>query len=257
MKKILPLGVTSFLSQISIVLSMAAVLNMVTKYGAMDPIFGQPEYSQIPTAVIGIVMKFFQIIISISVGLAAGCIPIVGYNIGAKRNDRVLGIMRRLIITEAIVGFIAALIFVLFPHQLINIFGAENESIYYTDFAVRCIRIFLCMLALSCVNKGTFIFLQSIGNAKQSTALSMIREIVFGVGLPLLLPVFWGLNGILYFMPVADILTLIASIIVIVHTNKVLSPSSGNNLNTKSGSANTPATDTSTSDDYVVTVGRS
>ncbi len=77
MKKIIPMGVTSFLSQISIVLSMAAVLNMVTKYGAMDEIFSQPEYSQIPTAVVGIVMKFFQIIISISVGLAAGCIPIV------------------------------------------------------------------------------------------------------------------------------------------------------------------------------------
>ena len=70
LKKVLPLGITSFLSQISIVLSMPEVLNMVTKYGALDPIFGQEQYAQIPTAVIGIVMKFFQIIISISVGLA-------------------------------------------------------------------------------------------------------------------------------------------------------------------------------------------
>ncbi|MGN0658906.1 MAG: MATE family efflux transporter, partial [Emergencia sp.] len=223
MKKIIPLGITSFLSQISIVLSMAAVLNMVTKYGAMDPIFGQPEYSQIPTAVVGIVMKFFQIIISISVGLAAGCIPVVGYNIGAGRNDRVLGIMKRLIAAEAIVGLAAAVIFVLFPHQLIGIFGAANESVYYTEFAVKCIRIFLCLLALSCVNKGTFIFLQSLGKPKESTALSMIREIVLGVGLPVLLPVFWGLDGILLFMPLADIVTIFASIFVLFRTKKQLS----------------------------------
>ncbi len=222
MKKIIPLGITSFLSQISIVLSMAAVLNMVTKYGAMDKIFGQPEYSQIPTAVVGIVMKFFQIIISVSVGLAAGCIPVVGYNIGARRNDRVLGLMKRLIVAEAVVGLLATVVFEFFPNQFINIFGAANESIYYTEFAVKCIRIFLCMLTLSCVNKGTFIFLQSIGKVKQSTVLSMIREIVFGVGLPILLPVFWGLDGVLYFMPVADVITFIASAAVIINTGKEL-----------------------------------
>ena len=257
MKKIIPLGMTSFLSQISIVLSMAAVLNMVSKYGALDPVFGQQEYSQIPTAVIGIVMKFFQIIISIAVGLAAGCIPIVGYNIGAKRNDRVLGVMKRLITAEAVVGFVAALIFVLFPHQLINIFGAANESVYYTDFAVKCIRIFLCMLALSCVNKGTFIFLQSVGNAKQSTALSMLREIVFGVGLPILLPVFWGLDGILYFMPVADILTFVASVVVIVHTNKVLSYSGVEVSDTENAMADQKPAEGNALTDYIITIGRS
>lgn len=223
MKKILPLGITSFLSQISIVLSMAAVLNMVTKYGALDPIFGQEQYAQIPTAVVGIVMKFFQIVISISVGLAAGCIPIAGYNIGAQRNDRVKALMKLLLAAEFIVGLIASALFLLFPHQFINIFGAKNESSYYTDFAVKTIRIFLCLLPLSCLNKGTFIFLQSLGKAKQSTALSMMREIVFGVGLPLLLPVFMGLYGVLFFMPIADILTAVASVIVIVSTNKLLS----------------------------------
>lgn len=80
LRRMLGLGLTSFLSQISIVLSMAAVLNMVKKYGAMDAIFGQEQYAQIPTAVLGIVMKFFQIIMSVSIGLAAGCIPVVGYN---------------------------------------------------------------------------------------------------------------------------------------------------------------------------------
>lgn len=221
--KIVPLGATSFLSQISMVLSMAAVLNMLRKYGAMDPVFGQEQYSHIPTAVVGIVMKFFQIVISIAIGLAAGCIPIVGYNIGAGRRDRAKKLLTKLLLIEAIIGIAALLIFELFPRQLIGIFGAGNESSYYTDFAIRCIRIFLSMIVLSCVNKGITIYLQSLGMAKTSTALSLLREIVFGVGLPLLLPVFFGLNGILYFMAVADIITFIVSIFVIIHIYKLLS----------------------------------
>ncbi len=255
LKKIIPLGITSFLSQISIVVSMAAVLNMVTKYGALDPIFGQEQYAQIPTAVIGIVMKFFQIIISISVGLAAGCIPIAGYNVGARRSDRVRELMKLLLTAEFIVGIIASALFLIFPHQFINIFGAKNESIYYTDFAVKTIRIFLCLLPLSCLNKGTFIFLQSLGKAKQSTGLSLMREILFGVGLPILLPIFMGLDGILFFMPIADILTVIASIIIIVHTNRLLNkmmegPAEENDsLEIAQGS--NPCSD------YIITIGRS
>ncbi|MDD7611701.1 MAG: MATE family efflux transporter [Spirochaetales bacterium] len=87
-KKFLALGITSFLSQISLVAAMAAIQNMCTKYGAQDEIFSQKQYAQIPLAVLGIVMKFFQIVISIAVGCAAGCIPIAGYNIGAGRKDR-------------------------------------------------------------------------------------------------------------------------------------------------------------------------
>jgi len=83
-RKFLQLGVTSFLSQISLVAAMAAINNMLQKYGAMDAIFGQAQYAQIPMAVVGIVMKFFQIVISIAVGMAAGCIPVVGYNTGRR-----------------------------------------------------------------------------------------------------------------------------------------------------------------------------
>ncbi len=198
-------------------------LGMAVKYGAMDPIFGQTEYAQIPTAVTGIVMKFFQIIISVSAGLAAGCIPIAGYNIGAKRNDRVVKLMKHLMTVEALVGLIASLFFLLFPHQLIGLFGAENESIYYTQFAVWFIRGQLCLLVLACINKGTFIFLQSLGQAKQSSVLSLTREIVFGTGLPILLPVlFGGLYALPFFMPVADALTFIAVAVVLYKTKRSL-----------------------------------
>lgn len=221
-KRIFALGSASFLSQMSIVLSMAATLNAAVKFGAADVIFGQPEYAQIPTAIVGIVMKFFQIIISVSAGLAAGCIPIVGYNIGAGRNDRVLGLMRRLMTVEAVVGLAASLAFLLLPHQFISFFGAENESIYYTQFAVWFIRAQLCLLPLACVNKGTFIFLQSLGKATQSSVLSITREIIFGAGLPILLPVLWGLYALPFFMPVADTLSFIAVAAVLYRTRKEL-----------------------------------
>ena len=84
----LTLGMTSFLSQISLVAAMAAINNMIRKYGALDAVFGQEQYAQIPMAVVGIVMKFFQIVISIVVGMAAGCIPVVGFNMGAKKPAR-------------------------------------------------------------------------------------------------------------------------------------------------------------------------
>lgn len=223
MRKFVPMGITSFLSQISLVASMAAVQNMCTKYGALDPIFGQPDYAQIPLAVLGIVMKFFQIVISISVGLAAGCIPIVGYNIGAGRKDRAKQILTNLLICEAAVGAVAFLIVELLPRQLIGIFGAANESVYYTDFAIKSFRIYLCMMILATVNKGTFIYLQSLGKALMSTIISLAREIIFGVGFALILPVFFGLDGLLYSFPISDILTFLIALVVLRSTYKELS----------------------------------
>lgn len=149
MRHFLPLGVCSLLSQISLVAAMAAINNMLRQYGAADPIFGQEQYAQIPMAVVGIVMKFFQIVISIAIGMAAGCIPVMGYNVGAGRNDR--------------------------------------------------------------------------AKALSSTLLSMIREVVFGVGFALLLPVFFGLDGVLYSMPVSDLLTFLISVFLIRRTLRELS----------------------------------
>ena len=216
--RMLTLGITSFLSQISLVAAMAAINNMLRKYGALDAVFGQAQYAQIPMAVVGIVMKFFQIVISIVVGMAAGCIPIVGYNMGAGKTLRVRDLFTRLLVAEALVGAAALVLAEGFPRQLIAIFGAANESSYYTAFAVKAFRTYLCMMILACVNKACFIFLQAVGKALASTLLSMFREVVFGVGFALLLPVFFGLDGVLYSMPVSDILTFVISAIIIMKT---------------------------------------
>lgn len=168
--KFLPLGLSSLLSQISLVASMADVNNMIRQYGTLDPIFGQTQYAQIPMAV----------------------------------------------------GAVALMIVEFFPRQLIALFGAANESVYYTQFAVHSFRIYLCMMIFACVNKGTFIYLQSLGKALESTALSMVREVVFGVGFAMLLPAFFGLDGVLYSMPVSDILTVLIAGLMICHTYQTL-----------------------------------
>ena len=105
----------------------------------------------------------------------------MGYNIGAGQKDRAKHLFTCLLLTEAAVGAVATLIAELFPGQLIGIFGAANESSYYTGFAVKAFRIYLCTMTLACVNKGTFIYLQSLGKALASTLLSMVKEVLFGV----------------------------------------------------------------------------
>ena len=206
----LTLGMTSFLSQISLVAAMAAINNMIRKYGALDAVFGQEQYAQIPMAV---------------VGMAAGCIPVVGFNMGAKKPTRVKELFTKLLLAEAAVGAVALVLVELLPRQLIALFGAANESVYYTDFAVKSFRIYLCMIILACVNKACFIFLQAMGKAGESTALSMVREVVFGVGFALLLPHFFGLNGVLYSMPLSDILTFLIAVYLIIKTYRSLEES--------------------------------
>ena len=205
--RMLTLGITSFLSQISLVAAMAAINNMLRKYGALDPVFGQAQYAQIPMAV---------------VGMAAGCIPIVGYNMGAEKRLRVRQLFTLLLIAEAAVGAVALLLAECFPQSLIAIFGAANESSYYTDFALQAFRIYLSMVVLACVNKACFIFLQAVGKALASALLSMIREVVFGVGFALLLPVYFGLDGVLYSMPVSDVLTFLIAAVLILRTYRWL-----------------------------------
>ena len=211
----LPLGLCSFLAQISLVIAMAATNNMLVQYGA-----GSKYGADIPLTVLGIVMKVFQIIISITIGMSAGCIPIVGYNYGAEQYGRCRGILWRLMGAEFALGVLALLITQLFPRQLIGLFGAE--SALYNEFAVLTFRVYLCMLPLATVNKAAFIFMQALGRPVESAGLSFFREVLLAVPLVLLLPRAFGLMGVLYSMPAADIVTFLASVVVLVRTDRQL-----------------------------------
>ena len=141
---------------------------------------------------------------------------------GAGKRQRVKELFTKLLIAEACVGAVALILVEFFPRQLIQIFGAANESSYYTAFAIKAFRTYLCMMIFACINKACFIILQAMGKAVASTALSMVREILFGVGFALLLPVFYGLDGVLYSMPVSDILTFVIAVFLIIGTYKEL-----------------------------------
>ena len=207
-KRILSLGFSSFLTQISVVLSMAAVLNMLKIYGAKDPVFSLPLYAHIPVAVVGIVMKLFQIVISMSIGLAAGSIPIVAYNNGAGKKERVIEIMKKLMFIELLLGLISSIILISGKDILIQIFGE------------KAITYFLSLLILSTFNKGATIFLQATGDAKSASVLSLIREIVMGVGLPIILSRLFGLEGLLWFMPIGDLITAFFSVYYLRQTKR-------------------------------------
>lgn len=163
--------------------------------------------------------------ISLVASMAAGCIPVVGYNMGAGKKIRVKELFTKLLIVliaEACVGAVAVVLVEFCPYQLIGIFGAANESVYYTEFAIKAFRTYLCMIIFACVNKACFIFLQAMGKAAESTILSMVREVVFGVGFALVLPLFFALDGVLYSMPVSDILTFLIALVLIKGTYKEL-----------------------------------
>ncbi|NLO83914.1 MAG: MATE family efflux transporter [Clostridiales bacterium] len=214
--KFITLGLCTLLSQLSMVISMGFTQNMLRTYGSAS-IYG----ADIPITVIGIVCKFFQIVMSIVIGISAGCIPIVGYNIGAGRKDRVKGILVRLIGCEAIVGVVALCLFQFFPAQLISLFGSESDL--YMQFAVVAFRTYLAMVVLACVNKASFIFLQAMGRPWLSTGLSFLREVLLSVPLVMILPRYMGLDGILYSMPISDLIAFVPSVLVLVLTYRQLS----------------------------------
>jgi Na+-driven multidrug efflux pump len=214
LKMVSSLGISSFLTQISIVLIMAVMNNALVNYGA------QSKYgSDIPLTVVGIVMKMFAIAIAFIVGVAAGCQPIVGYNQGAGRLDRVKEIYKKMMIVELVIGLIATLCFELFPIQLINLFGKDNGALY-NEFAVLAFRIYLSSMILCAIQKASSIFLQSIGKPLQSMVLSLARDFVLLAPLCIILPIHFGVVGPLYAAPIADVICLVITVCIMAYTFK-------------------------------------
>ena len=216
LKQILPLGISSFLTQMSIVVIMGVMNNTLVAYGAKSK-YG----ADIPLTVVGIVMKVFQIVISVVVGIAAGSQPIVGYNYGAGKNERVKKIYATMMRAEVIVGIVSTVVFEVFPLSIIRIFGSESEL--YNEFAVLAFRIYLCTIIFCCVQKATSIFLQSLGKPVMSLGLSLLRDFILSIPLILLFPRFFGVVGALYSAPVADVISLIVVVFMMRSVYKELS----------------------------------
>ena len=206
----LPLGISSFLTQISIVVIMGVMNNTLVHYGAQSA-YG----ADIPMTVVGIVMKVFQIVIALVIGIAAGSQPIVGYNYGAGHKHRVKEIYRTMFKAELVVGVLSMAAFELFPRQIIGIFGSESEL--YNQFAVLAFRIYLGTIILCCVQKSTSVFLQALGCPILSLSLSLLRDFIVSVPAILILPLFGGVEAVLWSAPIADVISIVAAALMVRH----------------------------------------
>lgn len=196
------LGISTFITQISIVATALASNMMLAKYGA-ESVYG----ADIPIAVMGIAVKVFSIVINIVVGLVVGAQPILGYNYGAGKLDRVRQTFKIVMIGTVTVGLIATVVFEFFPDLVINIFGVENEL--YLEFARKAFRIFLALVVFTLSIKAISIFFQAVGEPKKATAASLIRDIICFIPLCLILPNFFGVEGVLIAAPVADAIGMV------------------------------------------------
>ena len=214
-KNILLLGISSFITQMSVVIVISVQNNMLAKYGIYSK-YG----SDIPITVIGIVMKINQILNSIIIGISVGSAPIIGYNYGANKLDRVKETLKVVIKISLIVGLIAFILFQTIPDKLITLFGNGNKL--YIEFACLTFRIMLILTICNAVQMVSGIFFQAIGKSIKSAILSLSRQILFLVPAMLIMSKIFGVMGVLYAGPIADSLAFIISLILLIKEIKLL-----------------------------------
>ena len=208
-RKVSALGISSFITQMSIVLVIAFENNLLGKYGA------ESKYgADIPITVLGIVMKISQILNSIIIGIAAGSQPILGYNYGAGKYDRVKKTLKYVLGLSVIISTIAFILFQTIPDKLISIFGSGNEL--YMEFACVAFRTYLMLVICNGVQIPSGIFFQAIGKSAKSAILSLSRQILFLIPAMVIFGSMFGLIGVLYAGPFADGLAFIISGILII-----------------------------------------
>ncbi|GHU56942.1 hypothetical protein AGMMS49975_21320 [Clostridia bacterium] len=196
---VVKLGVSTFITQMSIVIISLVCNIMLVKYGAISK-YGQ----DIPIAVIGIAMKVFTIVINLVVGVILGGQPILGYNFGAGNYRRVRETFTAVLVCTVIIGVLSTLVFELAPQAVINLFGKESDL--YNEFAQKTFRIFLSLVTFTCTIKMTAIFFQAVGQPSKAAVVSLTRDIVLFVPLVILLPSALGIEGALWAAPIADII---------------------------------------------------
>ena len=225
-KKVLALGVSSFITQMSTVCVMAAENNLLAKYG-MQSKFG----AEIPITVLGIVMKINQILNSIIIGIAVGSQPIIGYNYGAQKYDRVKQTLKIVLGSSLVISTIAFILFQTIPDRLISIFGQGDSN--YMEFACLAFRTYLLLCIANGVQIPSGIFFQAIGKSTKSAILSLSRQIVILIPAMLILSSIFGVNGVLYSGPVADGLAFILAVTLLIIEMKHLSAGKINNNEVK------------------------
>ncbi len=201
------LGVSSFITQMALVVAMATRNNILVTYGA------QSKYGpDIPVTTLGITMKTFAIIMSIVIGLSAGAQPIFGYNYGSGKYDRVRKTFKLVAVLSTIICTVAFFLAQFKPMAIISIFGSESDL--YNEFAIKCMRIYLMLIPTVGIQIMSGIFFQALGYPVQASILSLSKQIIFQLPVTILLPVFMGVEGVLWAGPVSDVLAFTTMIVM-------------------------------------------
>lgn len=210
-KKIIAIGMASFFNQLAMMVVQIVMNNLLKTYGALSA-YGE----SIPIAVSGIVTKINQITLSIVIGLGQGAQPIISFNYGARKYDRVRKAFKAAISVGAAVAVAAFILFQLFPREIISIFGdgTENYTESYFEFGVKSFRIYLFFTWLNCLQPIASTFFTSIGKSFKGAFLSLTRQILFLLPPMIVLPMFIGIDGILWSGPIADFLSGVTAIIL-------------------------------------------
>ncbi|MGI5893358.1 MAG: MATE family efflux transporter [Candidatus Merdivicinus sp.] len=206
--RIAALGASKFCNQIAMMVVQIVMNNTMTYYGALS-IYG----SEIPLACSGIISKVNMIFFSMVIGIAQGFQPIVGFNFGAKKYARVREAYRLAVTSAAIISIFSFLAFQLFPRQIISLFGSGSEE--YFRFAERYFRIFLFFTFLNCIQPMTADFFSSIGKAYKGILIALTRQFLFLLPLIVILPIFFGIDGVMFAGPIADLAAAILAFILI------------------------------------------
>lgn len=202
LRPVMALGASSLLTQLSIVVITVVNNILLVYYG------GQSTYGEdVPLAAFVVIMKLFQIVLNIAIGIAAGAQPIVGYNYGAGKTERMRELLELMLKWTAAVGVVCMVLFEAIPGVFIRMFGSADDPVYF-QFAVVCLRIYLSLILLTCLQKVCAIFLQSIGKAKAAAPLSVLRDILL-IGFSLVIPLAYGVTGIFWAAPAADIAAML------------------------------------------------
>lgn len=212
--RILALGISSFITQATILVLFIFMNNILTKLGANTK-FG----ADIPLSVYGVISKINSLYISTVLGISIGSQPIIGFNYGARNKFRVKETIRKVLIINFIIGIIFNLLFVLFPKQITGIFISSNDASYnlFMEFAVLMCHSFLLVISINALEMTTSIVIQSLGNVVKSTAVTFIRQIILLIPISLILAFVFnkGIYGVLYAGCIADVLCFIITIFII------------------------------------------
>ncbi len=235
--RVLSLGLSSFITQMTILVLFVFMNNMMTKLGAVTK-FG----SDIPLSVYGVISKINSLYISTVLGISIGAQPIIGFNYGAGNEERVKETIRKVLIINFIVGIIFNIIFILFPRELASVFISSTDPSYelFMEFAELMCHSFLLVICLNALEMTTSIVIQSVGNVFKSTAVSFIRQIILLIPISLVLAFVFnkGLYGVMYAGCIADAICFVITSFILLSEYKKLGIKESKKMNLEANTSN-------------------